>query len=100
MKSKSTKKQSKVTRRQMLQLLAALGITGPAALEIAAQSKKQITPEVLKTANALIDQDFDDERLKVITTALQRNLDQFQIVRDLEIDDTVEPAPIFMAKVR
>lgn len=84
----------------MLQLLAALGITGPAAVEIAAQAKKQITPEMLKTANALIDQDFSDERLKVITTALQRNLDQFQIVRDLEIDDMVEPAPIFMAKVR
>lgn len=98
MKSKNKKKP--VSRRQMLRLLAALGITGPAALEIAAQARKKISPEVLGTATALLDQDFDEERLKVITAALQRNLDQFQIVRDLEIDDLVEPAPIFMAKGR
>jgi hypothetical protein len=93
-------KQAKITRRQILQALAAIGITGPAAVELAAQARKQISPEILKTANSLIDQDFNDERIRVITTALQRNLDQFQIVRDLEIDDMVEPAPIFMAKLR
>ena len=94
-------KSAKISRRQMFELLAALGITGPAAIELVAQSKtKQISPEILKTANALIDQDFNDERLKVIATALQRNLDQFQIVRDLEIDDMIEPAPIFSARGR
>ncbi len=99
MKSKITEKP--VSRRKMLQLLAALGITGPAATEILAQSKGgALSPEILKTANALIDQQFSDERLKVVTAALQRNLDQFQIVRDLEIDDSVEPAPIFNAKLR
>ncbi len=85
----------------MFQLLAALGITGRAAIELVAQSKtKQISPEILKTANALIDQDFNDERIKIVATALQRNLDQFQIVRDLEIDDLIEPAPIFSARGR
>jgi hypothetical protein len=99
-KSQNRKKKTTVSRRQMLQVLAALGITGPAALELAAQARKKVSPEILKTANALIDQDFSDERLKVIATALQRNLDQFQIVRDLEIDDLIEPAMIFMAKPR
>ena len=89
-----------LSRRHMLQLLAAMGITGPIATEAVAQSRKQISPEILKTATALLDQDFDEERLKVIHTALQRNLDQFQIVRDLEIDDLVEPAAIFAAKPR
>lgn len=97
---KTKKQASPVTRRHMLQLLAAMGISGPIAVEAVAQSRKQISPEVLKTATALISQDFDEERLKVITTALQRNLDQFQIVRDLEIDDMVEPATIFLAKPR
>lgn len=94
---KTSKKQ--VTRRQLLQVLAAMGITGPAALQVVAQAKKKVSPETLKTAAALIDQDFSDERLQVISPALQRNLDQFQIVRDLEIDDSVEPAPIFMARM-
>ena|SRR5947209_2989081 len=90
-----------VSRRKMLQLLAAAGITGPAAAEIVAQMRgKQISPEILKTANAIIDQQFTDERLRIAAAALQRNLEQFQIVRDLEIDDSVEPAPIFNPAVR
>ncbi len=89
-----------LSRRKILQLLAAFGITGPAALELVAQSRKKLSPEILKSANVLVDQDFTDERIQVITAALQRNLDQFQIVRDLEIDDLIEPAPIFMARGR
>ena len=37
------------------------------------------------------------DRLPVIYAALQRNLDQFQTVRDFEVDDLIEPAPIFSA---
>jgi hypothetical protein len=48
----------------------------------------------LKTATVLLNREFDDERLQVIRTALQRNFDQFQGVRDLVIDDSIEPAPI------
>jgi hypothetical protein len=81
----------------MLQVLAAAGITGPAAAQLVSQSRRQVTAAALKNANALIDQDFSDERLEVIRTALQRNLDQFQLVRDLEIDDAIEPALTFDA---
>jgi hypothetical protein len=92
-------KDKKVSRRRMLRLLAALGITGPMALEIVAQVRsKQLSPEILKTANSIVDQTFPEDRLAIIATALQRNLDQFQIVRDLDIDDSVEPAPIFNAR--
>jgi hypothetical protein len=89
-----------LSRRKILQLLAGLGISGPAALELVAQSRQRLSPDILKTANAIVDQEFREDRLQVITAALQRNLDQFQIVRDLEIDDLIEPAPIFMAKGR
>ena len=34
----------------------------------------------------------------VARTALQRNLDQFQVVRDLEIPDDVEPPTIFVPR--
>jgi hypothetical protein len=84
-----------VSRRQLLQILAAAGITGPAALDLAAQARHKLTIENLRSAATLLDQDFDEERLKVVDAALQRNLDQFQIVRDLEIDDSIEPALTF-----
>ena len=83
------------SRRRLLQLLAAAGITGPAAIDLAAAARHPISFDNLKNANAIIDQDFSDDRLKVIQTALQRNLDEFQVVRELEIDDSVEPALAF-----
>jgi hypothetical protein len=92
------KTEPRLTRRQMIQLLGALGITGPAATELAAQSRKSISPEIVKTAMALIDQDFDDAQVKIITTALQRRLDEMQLLRDLELDEMLAPATVFMAK--
>ncbi|MBI4472299.1 MAG: hypothetical protein HY646_06500 [Acidobacteria bacterium] len=90
----------RLTRREALAFLAALGITGPAAKQVLAQARKQVSIDTLRTANAIIDHDFTEERLQVIATAFQRNLDQFQMFRDLEIDDSIEPAPIFLARGR
>ncbi len=87
-----------VSRRQVMRLLAAIGVTGPAALGLAAQVERRISPEMLRDATAMLDQDFDDERLRIVTPALQSNLDQFEIIRDLEIDDLVEPATLFLAR--
>jgi hypothetical protein len=89
---------SPVTRRRMLQALTTIGITGPLALELVAQSRDRISVDTLRRASAVLGEEFSAERLAVIEKALQRNLDQFQMVRDLVIDDLVEPAPIFVAK--
>jgi len=89
------------TRRHILHALAAIGVTGPLALHLteqalAAQSARTvISIDNIKNAAAIRGENFNDDRLRVIHAALQRNLDQFQIVRDLDIDDLVEPAPIF-----
>lgn len=84
-----------VTRRRMLHALATIGITGPLALELVAQSRREISQDVLRRASQILGEEFSAERLAVVERALQRNLDQLQIVRDLAIDDRVEPAPIF-----
>lgn len=84
-----------VGRRRLLQLLASAGIIGPAAVDLLSQPRRSISADALRNASAILGEQFSDERLAVIETALQRNLDQFQIVRDLEIDDLVEPAPMF-----
>ena len=85
------------TRRHLLQALAAVGITGPLARDLTAQTRTVISIDNIKNAATLRGENFSDDRLRVIQAALQRNLDQFQAVRDLDIDDLVEPAPIFIA---
>src|SRR6185437_16777060 len=84
-------------RRRILKVLAAAGITGPLALDIAAQSHTRISVDIVKSAAAIRGEEFSEERLQVINTALQRNLDEFQNVRDFELDDLIEPAPIFVS---
>jgi hypothetical protein len=87
----------RVTRRRILQALVAAGMTGPTALDLLAQSRTRISAGILKQASAVIGGvELSDERLKVAEVALQRNLDQFQIVRDFVVPDDVEPAPIFV----
>jgi len=91
---------SRLSRRRILQVLAAAGVTGPAAIALLSQARHAVTTENLRQASAILGESFTDERLAVIQTALQRNLDQFQIVRDLEIDDSIEPAPMFDSRRR
>ena len=83
----------------MLRLLAALGITGPVALQLSAQlARRPISPEALKAAAAIIEHDLAEDRLEVAAAALERDLDQFRMVREMEIDDLVEPATIFVPR--
>ena len=89
-----------VSRRVALRAIGFLAATASLATKLAAQVRKQVTPEALATATVLLDQEFTEERLDVISPALQRNFDQFQMVRDLEIDDLIEPATILVAKWR
>jgi len=84
-------------RRRILKVFASLGITGPLALDLAAQARARSSVEILKNAEAIRGEEFSEDRLEVINTALQRNLDEFQNVRDFELDDLIEPAPIFVS---
>ena len=97
---KPNKSETKLSRRHALQILAAVGITGPAALDVLAQTGKEVSLDTLRTAAALIDPDLDEQQLEVISKAIQKNIDQFETFRSLEIDDMIEPAPIFIAKGR
>jgi hypothetical protein len=82
-------------RRAVLHILAALGFGGAAAADLAAQARPVVTRSVLQQAAALLDGSFDDRRLGVAERAVQRNLELAAAVRDLELDDAIEPATIF-----
>jgi hypothetical protein len=83
------------TRRQVVQLLAALGLSRPA---FAQQPKRAIGTDDLKGALAIQGRPLPADDIEVIRRALQLNLDRFQRVRDLEIDDAVAPAVIFVPR--
>lgn len=87
-----------LTRRRLLQALTVAGVAAPFALDVIAQARAQVSVDALRQASALLGQEFTPERLAIIEKALQRNLDQFQPVRDLVIDDLVEPAPMFLPR--
>jgi hypothetical protein len=87
-----------IRRRGVLKAFVVAGITTPLALDLEAQSRTRVSSGMLKSAATIRGEEFTEERLKVIEAALQRNLDQFQILRDFEVDDLVEPAPMFVTK--
>jgi hypothetical protein len=84
-----------IDRRAVLHILAALGFGGAAAADLAAQARPAVTRAVLQQAASLLDGSFDAQRLAVAERAVQRNLDQIAAVRELVLDDAIEPAPVF-----
>lgn len=90
--------QDGMSRRHVMQILAALGVTGPLAACVAEQAQPGVSPETLRSAAALLGGTFDEPRLEVASRALDRNLAAFAAVRELEIGDEVEPPTIFLAR--
>ncbi len=90
-----TGSESTIDRRAVLQILAALGFGTAAAAELAAQARPAVTAATLQQAASLLDGGFDTARLAVAERAVQRNLEQAAAVRELVLDDLVEPAPVF-----
>jgi hypothetical protein len=84
-------------RRELLKLLVAGGVLGPAAAA-AMQDDPRLTTEILERAEALFEAGIDGARIREILPAVQRNRDFFRAVRELEIGDDVEPALVFRAK--
>ena len=86
------------TRRDILQILSALGFTGAAADRLAAAAAPTVSADALRGAASLLARCFDDTRLRVAQAAVQRNLEQLQVVRELELSDAVEPAVQFRVR--
>ena len=84
-----------VDRRAVLQILAALGFGAAAATDLAAQARPVVSRAVLQQVATLLDGGFDAARLGVAERAVQRNQEHMAAMRELVLDDAVEPAPIF-----
>jgi hypothetical protein len=84
-----------VDRRAVLQILAALGFGAAAASDLAAQARPTVSRAALQQAATLLDGTFDAARLGVAERAVQRNQEHLAAMRELVLDDAVEPAAIF-----
>jgi hypothetical protein len=82
-------------RRAVLQILAALGFGSMAAADLAAQARPVVSRAALQQASTLLGGSFDDARLGVAERAVQRNLENTAVVRELVLDDAIEPATVF-----
>ena len=89
-----------VSRRQLLQLLVAAGVAPALAEAIAAEAESghEVSPERLKALADLLDRNFDQAQLETLSVTVQRSLDSFQLVRELDIDDRVQPCTVFRAR--
>jgi hypothetical protein len=83
-------------RRTLLKLLIAGGVISHTAAA-ALQGQDKLSTEILERAVTLFEAGIAPERIREILPAVQRNWDFFQAVRDLEMADDIEPAPIFQA---
>lgn len=90
----------KPTRRQVVQMLGALGVAQRPAATAAAPAQVALSTQDLKGCLAIQGRDLDASQTEAVRQSLQRNLEQFQAVRDLEIDDAVPLAVIFRPRER
>lgn len=87
-----------LTRRRVLQGAAAAPVAGAALLVGCTPADGGgATAAKLEAANAMLDNPLPPERLPRIVPAVRMNHAFFGAVRDLEMDDLVEPAVTFRA---
>lgn len=82
------------SRREALHLLAALGVTGAASVHASPQTPASLAGCVSELGAP----ELSPDQLEIAGRALRRNLDAFDAVRRLEIDDAVVPAVTFAAR--
>jgi len=76
-----------VNRRRLFQSLALIGGYG----KTAAGAEPVITLDVLRDVSAAHGTNLSDDRLRVVKPVLEHRLPQVRVLRDFEVDDTVEP---------
>jgi hypothetical protein len=77
-------------------MLALLGLI-PATT---GQQSALVSADAVKSVLAIQGRSLPDEEVEMIRRALQWNLDRFQRVRALELDDAVAPAVMFVPRSR
>ena len=84
-------------RRQILKGLAGAGWIPARSV---AQPDDRLSLDDLRRGQRVAAHRFDEGRLRELLPSIQRHLDSLRLLRDVELDDRVEPAPVFRARAR
>lgn len=90
--------QRRLNRREVLRGAAVLPVAGAAALAGCGAEGDGATVRRLEAMNALTDHPLEPGRLETILPAVRMNHAFFRAVRELELDDGIEPAVVFVAR--
>ena len=75
------------TRRQLVQMLATMSLGASAIAELSAQAGQKLTSADLNGALAVQGREMPEAEKAVVQRALQQTLEDFQRVRDFDVDD-------------
>lgn len=90
----------KPTRRQVVQMLGALGVAHSQPGTAAAPAQLVVSAQDMKGCLAVQRRDLDESQAEAVRQALRQNLEQFQAVREVDLGDEVWPAVIFRPRPR
>ena len=83
------------TRREIVQLIAALGFGAAAATEVGADAPPGLSTRDIQGALAIQRREVSDGEVERLQPALQRSLADVQRIRELEISDDVALPVVF-----
>jgi len=88
---------SSMDRREFMAFCSMAGIGGGAGTMLwnKAQEEGVITKEMLAAAETVVGLEFDDEERELMLDGLNRNLQRYEQIRELDIPNAVHPALLF-----
>ena len=85
------------SRRRLLQALTVAAAQTTVACR-QTSDEARLSVEALRGASVMHGRSLSDERLEVIRPELERQLTQLEAVRNFDLEESVEPATLFLAK--
>jgi Asp-tRNA(Asn)/Glu-tRNA(Gln) amidotransferase A subunit family amidase len=84
------------TRRRFLSYFSSIGLTStllPGALwaEMQQQAAQRVSPDMLKSAMTVAGLEYSDDELQQMVNGVNQNLDRYQELRKVHIDDGIAP---------
>jgi hypothetical protein len=86
------------TRREIVRMLTALGVSTGALTAGAQQDREPFTARDLEGALAIAQRELPPAQMELLRRALQQNLQEFERVRSLDLDDRIGLPVVFKPK--
>jgi hypothetical protein len=92
----NTKRAISIDRREFARVLAAAGVAVPVSAGGGAAPQVAVSADDVRIAAGIAGEHVAQSSLEALAAEFSGKLEQFQMIRDFEISDSIEPAPIFV----